>query len=470
MPPDIAASRPGDLVGQLTRCPLFASVRPDHMRDMAGLGHLVRFGQGEVILRQGDSADAMYVLLNGLVRVTREDAQGADVCLAYLLEGQTFGEVGLLDSAPRAASVTAMVESTAWRLYRGEFEAVCHCEPQVAIEMIRSLGRRLAQASERLGRKGVQSRLILVDSADEDLHAYAAPLALSVASRLGQMSGERTAIAGFPVGSARTWMEDLRAVAAAEAGVEVPAEAIAPNIPAELSCPCQSSLVLESLQGRYPDIVAVTTGGLCELDPLLASAACIVEVCSSHRANVVRAQGRLAELTSRLAGSDAQRLLVVLADARGLGPTMTSEYLTAGEAIDAILPISDEPWSFATADLFSSFAFMLAERLDRSHSVSVYVPSTIDVSRSADPLPTIERTMGFLGERFGGATSKRADGVWKSSHAGLVGETIHVVQSYARPADLRAHLPAVVDFVRGLKQELKQEAMAMEIDRRMVLL
>ncbi len=63
---------------------------------------------GEVIFRQGYPADHAYVVLTGEVEIYRETADGSEERLAVLPPGQMFGEMGVLDDAPRSASARAV--------------------------------------------------------------------------------------------------------------------------------------------------------------------------------------------------------------------------------------------------------------------------------------------------------------------------------------------------------------------------
>jgi hypothetical protein len=112
----------------------------------------------------------------------------------------------------------------------------------------------------------------------------------------------------------------------------------------------------------------------------------------------------------------------------------------------------------------------LIDRVNHTHQLAVYVPTTVAVDRAADTTPYIERTLAFLGARFGGATSTPAQGVWQSEAVGLVREAVHVVQTYATGEDLHRYLPEVLAYVKMIKTELQQEAMALEVDHQLMLL
>jgi hypothetical protein len=111
----------------------------------------------------------------------------------------------------------------------------------------------------------------------------------------------------------------------------------------------------------------------------------------------------------------------------------------------------------------------LADSLGRTSQIGIYIPTTIGVNQQADTTAYVERTLAFLGGLFGGATSKRAQGVWNSDEVGLVNEDIVIVQTFVTEADLDRHMAAVIEYVEGIKEELQQEAMAIEVNQKLIL-
>lgn len=112
----------------------------------------------------------------------------------------------------------------------------------------------------------------------------------------------------------------------------------------------------------------------------------------------------------------------------------------------------------------------LVDRLDRNHLVAIYVPTTTDGDQPADTTAHVARTLALLGERFGGAFSTMAHGVWRGGQGMLVGEAVHRVQAYATEVMLHRSLPELLAYVRSLKAELRQEAVALELDGHLLLL
>ena len=124
-----------------------------------------------------------------------------------------------------------------------------------------------------------------------------------------------------------------------------------------------------------------------------------------------------------------------------------------------------QPTTLAPGDAAQALA-----RLGRPHEVTVFIPSTADVDQPIDPAPYVERATALLGECFGGATVRDATGVWKSEALGLVSEPIVTVSSSCSRSQLDRHLDAVTAFLFGLKETMRQEAMALTLDGRLILL
>ena len=75
----------------LARCPLFAGVPPDDLRDVARHLRRRRFRRGEVIFHQGDPGDALHILLSGRVKISSPSTTGVEAILTTLRPGEWFG-------------------------------------------------------------------------------------------------------------------------------------------------------------------------------------------------------------------------------------------------------------------------------------------------------------------------------------------------------------------------------------------
>ena len=95
------------------------------------------------------------------------------------------------------------------------------------------------------------------------------------------------------------------------------------------------------------------------------------------------------------------------------------------------------------------------------------MPATNGVDTATDNTAQVKRVASALSEYFGGATSTPALGYWLSPVAGLVAENTTVVFAYASDADLQQHIEEVVSLCEELKNEMGQEAVALEINGEM---
>lgn len=103
--------------------PLFEDLPLDALNDLAGRVSLRQYAPGQAVVRQGDRAGAFYVVRSGTLEVVEEDPESANErVLRTLIRGDSFGELGLLENAPRAATVRAVGEAQAFEVDKGTFD------------------------------------------------------------------------------------------------------------------------------------------------------------------------------------------------------------------------------------------------------------------------------------------------------------------------------------------------------------
>lgn len=102
-----------------------------------------------------------------------------------------------------------------------------------------------------------------------------------------------------------------------------------------------------------------------------------------------------------------------------------------------------------------------------SSKVIVYVPSTKDINVEVDTSEWVDATATLLSTCFGGATSCEALGYWTSPTQGLVKEKTTQVFAYCTDSDLQGKIENVVTLCEAMKEDLKQDAIALEINGEM---
>ena len=145
---------------------LLEFVPPDVRTLVAASFEPQTYGFGDVIVREGDEADAFYVLTAGRARVVKQGADGQEVTLAMLGPGDTFGESGLLERSTRMATVRASGDVEVLRLDRTLFEGLLATAPQLreAVELHRRRVQleelfRLYTVFDELPQEGLQTLL-----------------------------------------------------------------------------------------------------------------------------------------------------------------------------------------------------------------------------------------------------------------------------------------------------------------------
>jgi CRP/FNR family cyclic AMP-dependent transcriptional regulator len=92
----------------LKTVPLFISFPEDYLRTLATVVTRRGAPRSTTIMASGDAIDSLYMILSGRLKVMMSDSDGKEVILSILGPGEFFGEMGLIDDAPRSASVVTI--------------------------------------------------------------------------------------------------------------------------------------------------------------------------------------------------------------------------------------------------------------------------------------------------------------------------------------------------------------------------
>jgi len=147
---DSASVDMNDPVGRvfwLKKFPIFAGIGGSELRSVVGAVEPRTYGPGQYICREGEEGLEMYMILVGRVEVV----MGQDT-LATLGDGEYFGELALLDDAPRSASVRAAEATTLLALPRDLFMNMLELHPSFATRIIRILSQRLRATATQSAR------------------------------------------------------------------------------------------------------------------------------------------------------------------------------------------------------------------------------------------------------------------------------------------------------------------------------
>ena len=108
------------------------------------------YGAGEVILREGDTSREMYIIQEGEVRVTKMIA-GNETELGTMGKGDFFGEMSLLESEARTATIVAIIPTKCLVIQAGGLLVRLRRDPTFAFEMLQKMSARIRNMTEKLG-------------------------------------------------------------------------------------------------------------------------------------------------------------------------------------------------------------------------------------------------------------------------------------------------------------------------------
>lgn len=146
----------------LSGIPFFGGLDPAALERLAASMRARRFRRGEVIFHIGDPGDALFVIVSGDVKISLPSETGDEAILATLRPGDVFGELALLDGAPRSASATALGPTETVVLPRDRFRELLAAEAGFRDALLASIAgelRRLTHHVEELHFLDITGRL-----------------------------------------------------------------------------------------------------------------------------------------------------------------------------------------------------------------------------------------------------------------------------------------------------------------------
>ena len=138
-----------EVLDSLRAIPLFSHVSEPDLE--AIVSHLIerRHPKNALIVEEGLPGDYMYILREGRVKVIKGSDEGREKIMDFLEAGDFFGEMSLLDRAPRSASVKTMEPVLVLALSRTAFMDLLSRSPSLALAVIQVLTQRLREADEQ---------------------------------------------------------------------------------------------------------------------------------------------------------------------------------------------------------------------------------------------------------------------------------------------------------------------------------
>jgi len=129
---------------------LFSDLRSSDNDVLTEHGTIRSYPANSILINEGDDTDSLYVVMEGEVKAYASDENGKEVILNMLGPGEYFGELALVDSEPRSASVKTMEPTKVMVIGKHDFKKALAENPDMAYNMIQSLSRQVRELTNNV--------------------------------------------------------------------------------------------------------------------------------------------------------------------------------------------------------------------------------------------------------------------------------------------------------------------------------
>ena len=154
-----------ELREKLQKTVLFREFTDQEMSELLELLDPLSAKPGEVVVRQDEVGDCMFIVVKGTCRVVHHKG-GRDIELAVMSEGDFFGELALVDEGPRSADVIAISEVALLKISQAVIAAVAGVYPTAAFKLLIAIGRIMVERLRLANQRYVDSLLFPLQGKD----------------------------------------------------------------------------------------------------------------------------------------------------------------------------------------------------------------------------------------------------------------------------------------------------------------
>ncbi len=133
---------------------LFQELSDDELMHILSIASAKTYKKEEVIFKEGEKGDAFYVVLKGVVRISTDIPGLGEEALAILKKGTYFGEMSLIDNAPRSASAISNTDTVLLKITDANFRKLIRSDHAIAYkllwELVKTLSQRLRETDAKL--------------------------------------------------------------------------------------------------------------------------------------------------------------------------------------------------------------------------------------------------------------------------------------------------------------------------------
>ena len=137
---------------------MFAELSRSHQREISAMLQRQTYASGRKVFEQGQPGLGLYILVSGEIEISQEDEDGSQPVLSRVKPGEFFGELALLDDAPRTATATAIEETELVVFFRTSLLTLAEDRPHAGVEVLMHLSQIVAERLRRTNRALKEAR------------------------------------------------------------------------------------------------------------------------------------------------------------------------------------------------------------------------------------------------------------------------------------------------------------------------
>jgi CRP-like cAMP-binding protein len=132
-----------EILNQLKNTSLFSGLSDDMLATLADKAVIRKLAPNDILIKKGAEGDSLFLIHKGWLKIVTEDSKGDELILNKCGPGEIIGEMALLDSEPRSASVIALENAEALEIKQTAFQDALDKDPDISLSIIRSYSNRL---------------------------------------------------------------------------------------------------------------------------------------------------------------------------------------------------------------------------------------------------------------------------------------------------------------------------------------
>jgi CRP-like cAMP-binding protein len=135
-----------EIIDFFINIPLFEKINGEEVKVIARHMNTIDLNSGDILFRESDKGNYVFFIKEGRLDVLKKsETSGENVTLATLTEGQSIGEMSVIDDFPRSATIRAVSRTKLYILSKSAFDMILNKHPKIGIKLLKGISRLLSQ-------------------------------------------------------------------------------------------------------------------------------------------------------------------------------------------------------------------------------------------------------------------------------------------------------------------------------------